>query len=274
MPAQRSLAFADARPRQAAPPLRVLLVHPQAIARVGLRRLLETHGGFRVVAEAATAEQALEQVRRCHPALVVADLTLSSPGVLELIAALARSGGPAVVVLADGSQPWLLADALRAGARGVLPRDVAAAELPVMLRLLACAEASSPTRAPAARVAPHSLSARQRQLLACIGRGYSNRRIAAELRLSVHTVKHHLSRLFDRVGVGSRLELMRLVRGERPPTGRDAAALKPAPAAPASPLRDARSPAGVLQNTPLRRPDAPGGRSGSLTGSPRSREPL
>ncbi len=205
MPARPSPAAA--RRQRPAPP-GVLLVHPHPVSRIGLRRLLAQQKRFIVVGEAATAAEALEQVRRRHPALVLMDLAVGEGPALELIGALAGPGGPAVVVLADGSQPLLLAQALHAGARGVLPRDVAAAELPVLLAALAGGRARPPAAA-----ATRPLTPRQREIVACIARGYSNRRIAAELGIAVHTVKHHLSRLFDRLGVAGRLELLRLVYG-------------------------------------------------------------
>src|SRR5579884_2578723 len=180
MPARPSPAAA--RRQRPAPP-GVLLVHPHPVSRIGLRRLLAQQKRFIVVGEAATAAEALEQVRRRHPALVLMDLAVGEGPALELIGALAGPGGPAVVVLADGSQPLLLA-----------------------------ALAGGRARPPAA-AATRPLTPRQREIVACIARGYSNRRIAAELGIAVHTVKHHLSRLFDRLGVAGRLELLRLVYG-------------------------------------------------------------
>src|SRR5579885_1688516 len=106
MPARPSPAAA--RRQRPAPP-GVLLVHPHPVSRIGLRRLLAPQKRFIVVGEAATAAEALEQVRRRHPALVLMDLAVGEGPALELIGALAGPGGPAVVVLADGSQPLLLA---------------------------------------------------------------------------------------------------------------------------------------------------------------------
>lgn len=196
--------------------IRVLVVDDHQMVRVGLRTLLERSADICVVGEAPDGQSALAAVADCKPDVVLMDLSMP---VLDGVAATAqlRANHPDVVVLAlttfadrdhvvaaidAGALGYLLKDcqpdqltaAVRAAARGEAPLDPRAALALVQARQ------SGPTPDPLAALSP-----REREVLALVAQGMSNRLVARRLGISEKTVKTHLTAIFAAIGVTDRL---------------------------------------------------------------------
>jgi DNA-binding NarL/FixJ family response regulator len=203
-------------------PLRIVVADDQASVREGLVLLLNGLPDIEVVGAAADGEQALALVAEHRPDAILLDLHMP---VLDGIGATRRltdeHPGVAIVVLTTYADDDTVLDALRAGSRSYLTKDAdrteiaqalraAAAGLAVLdaevqARLLAAATApryreSQPAGAVPAAAPPDGLTQREAEILALIARGLTNSGIAAQLFLSNHTVKTHISRIFAKTG--------------------------------------------------------------------------
>ncbi|HWJ82412.1 MAG TPA: response regulator transcription factor [Nocardioides sp.] len=198
---------------------RVLLVDDQALVRQGLRLLLEL-AGITVVGEAEDGEIAVELARELAPDLVLMDLRMPGMGGVEATRVLAAEG-VRVLVLTTFDTDENVAEALRAGAAGFLLKDVTSDGLTDAVRR---AVAGEPVLAPgvATRLMDHyaarpplppvlpaglaELSERELEVLARIGAGRSNAEIAAELVISMATVKTHVRHIFAKLDLRDRAQ--------------------------------------------------------------------
>jgi DNA-binding NarL/FixJ family response regulator len=197
------------------PPIRVLVVDDHAVVREGLRTFLRLHEGIEVVGEAGDGTAAVDEARRLAPDVVLMDLVMPGVDGVEAMRQI-RSERPAtrVVVLTSFGDEEQLLPAVRGGAAGYLlksaePKEVVRAiraahageaviDPKVSGRLLeALAEAQGP--APA-------LTPREREVLALLGQGLPNKRIAVELGLSEKTVKAHVGSILGKLGVADRTQ--------------------------------------------------------------------
>ncbi|MGH3717823.1 MAG: response regulator [Pseudonocardiaceae bacterium] len=213
--------------------LRVLLVDDHPLFRAGLRAALDSADGIKVVAEADDAEQALVLVRELAPEVVVMDLHLPGQSGIDTIRVLTRDH-PAVrvLVLTMSEDDDALVAALRAGAKGYLVKGSGREEVLQAVRTVGMGGAAfgahaaerlaglltgvtGPTESQAAF--PH-LTARERQILDLIARGYDNRHIARDLTLSDKTVRNHVSNLFAKLHAANRSEA--IVRARNAGLGR------------------------------------------------------
>jgi DNA-binding NarL/FixJ family response regulator len=197
-------------------PLRIVIADDQASVREGLVLLLGGLPDIEVVGAAADGEQALELVAEHEPDAILLDLHMP---VLDGIAATRRltaeHAGVAIVVLTTYADDSSVLDALHAGARSYLTKDAdhkdiaqalhaAAGGLTVFdprvhATLLAATAARGP-QAAAAAPPPDGLTQREAEILGLIARGMTNPEIAAQLFLSNHTIKTHISRIFAKTG--------------------------------------------------------------------------
>lgn len=195
-------------------PIDVLITDDHAIVRAGLRALLTEADGFRIVGEAATAQDA---IARCSdpqtaPDVVLMDLRLGAGagGVDATRAIRALLSAPSVLVVTNHDTDADILAAIEAGASGYLLKDTPPAELITAVRAAAAGESAlSPAiasrlmtrvRAPADTV----LTAREIEVLTQVATGRSNREIAKHLLLSEMTVKSHLVHIFSKLNVRSR----------------------------------------------------------------------
>lgn len=205
--------------------IRVLVADDQELVRTGLRTILDAQPGIDVVAEAADGIEAVDLAKATRPDVALLDIRM--PG-LDGIEVTRRLAGPdvadpiAVVVITTFDLDEYVYGALRAGARGFLLKDAGPALLSqaihaaadgealiapnVTVRLLeafAGAAAAGPAPTPPAE----PLTAREEDVLATVARGLSNHEIAAELHISLSTVKTHLTSLMQKLGVRNRVEI-------------------------------------------------------------------
>jgi DNA-binding NarL/FixJ family response regulator len=204
------------RPRQ--PPIRIVLVDDHSIMRQGLRAVLEREEDLRVVGEAATATDAATAVVDARPNVVLLDLKLSTgPQVdgIELCRTLtAAHPGLGVLVLTTYVEDRLVVEAVQAGARGYVVKDVDTTELVRAIRAVSRGESAFDSRSASAMVRTLSggtldrerLTERELEVLRLLARGLSNRAIGRELFISETTVKFHVGNLMRKLLVSRRAE--------------------------------------------------------------------
>lgn len=205
-------------------PLRVLLVDDHAVVRVGLRNLVNDEPDLRVASEAGSCAEALREAKGTHPDVIVLDLRLPDGSGVEIIDPLKRSlPRTRVLVLTSFADDTLLLAALKAGADGYLLKDVAEADLIESIRRVADAHAVMPS--PAAATPPvtsrvnspmEALTGQERRVFELVGRGHTNQEVAAATGLTEKTVRNYLSRVFDKLGVTRRSQLVALYVSSRP----------------------------------------------------------
>jgi DNA-binding NarL/FixJ family response regulator len=186
----------------------VLIVDDHPVVRQGLRALLEVQDGLAVVGETGDGPTAVSLATSLRPDIVLLDLKLPGMDGIAVLESL-RSSGLRVLVLTSATQPSAASQAIRAGAAGVLYKDIDPDALVRAIRsvhdgnvLLAQEAAGSLVRG--SRV--DSLTPREREVLSRIAEGKSNREIARLLRLSEKTVKAHVSAVLAKLGVQDRTQ--------------------------------------------------------------------
>lgn len=193
------------------PTISLLIVDDHPVVRDGLRGMFASAPGFRVLGEAANGVEALERAAALDPDVILMDLRMPGGGGVDAIRELSRRGARArVLVLTTYDTDSDTLPAIEAGATGYLlkdaPRDElftavrAAAEGRTVLSPAVASRLVSAVRAPASG----PLSAREREVLALVAKGSSNREIARELFISEATVKTHLTHLYAKLGVKDR----------------------------------------------------------------------
>jgi DNA-binding NarL/FixJ family response regulator len=207
--------------------IRVLLVDDDALVRSGLRMMLAGAPAIEVVGEAEDGRGVLAAVDKHHPDVVLMDIRMPVVDGIEATRLLrAQPSPPQVIVLTTFDADELVLRALQAGAAGFLLKDTPPAEIvraieavhagdgmlsPAVTRKLIAMVADGAGRREAARERLASLSPREREVALAVGRGASNAEIAAELHMSVATVKAHVSRLLVKLGVENRVQIALLV---------------------------------------------------------------
>lgn len=210
---ERGFGYAAAR-AGALGRLRVLLVEDHATLRQGLKALLEANSRVQVVGEAGTADEALSAITALNPSLVITDISLPGQSGIDLIATLHahRPEVPILVLTVQQSEERLRA-ALQAGARGFILKDSSHLELIEGLQAVStghiflCAtlsrgilrELAQDMNFDDAADRMNLITRREREVLARIARGQSNKDAARELCLSVKTIEKHRSNLMRKL---------------------------------------------------------------------------
>jgi NarL family two-component system response regulator LiaR len=196
-------------------PIRVLVVDDHAVVREGLRTFLELQDGIEVAGEAADGEEAIEAAERLRPDVVLMDLVMPAlDGLAAMRVLRERVPGARVIVLTSFADDDKLLPALRAGAAGYLLKNAEPQELARAVRAANAGEALLDPHVAARLVDALAgekepldrLTPREREVLQLIGRGFSNKRIAHELRLSEKTVKTHVGHVLAKLGVDDRTQ--------------------------------------------------------------------
>ena len=206
-------------------PIRVLVVDDDALVRAGLTMLLAGADDIAIVGEAADGADVADAVAEHEPDVVLMDIRM--PGMDGLAATellRARDDAPEVIVLTTFEADDYVLRALRAGASGFLLKDTPPAEIVRAVRVVAAGEPMlSPTvtrrlighvtdaalgdRQRHAREQLDRLTGREREVAVAIGLGKSNAEIGRELYMSVPTVKAHVSRVLEKLGLNNRVQI-------------------------------------------------------------------
>src|SRR5258708_8694324 len=195
--------------------IRIMIADDHAIFRDGLRRLLIGEKDFTVVGEASDGKEAVALANEIHPDVLLLDLGMPRVAGMEVLGELSRGKNAVYTILLTAAiQPFEVTSALQLGARGVVLK----ASPPEMLLkgirsvyegnywvngelLAASAQYGQDDKVGA------TLTSREREIISAIRAGNSNKEIAAKFSISEETAKRHLSNIYAKLGLSSRLEL-------------------------------------------------------------------
>ena len=203
--------------------VRIVIADDHPIFRDGLKRLLEAEPSFKVIGEACDGVEAVALVRQLRPEILLLDLAMPRRPGLEALRELSSQAVSArVILLTAAAEKEQIVEALQLGARGVVLKDSATQILLKSIRavmngeywvgresvsnlvqylraLMDAPKPSGPKR--------YGLTPRELEIISAVVAGYANKEIAQYFKISEDTVKHHLSNIFDKLGVSTRLEL-------------------------------------------------------------------
>lgn len=196
-------------------PVRVLVVDDHPIVREGIVSIVASAPDLAVVGQAAHGAEALELVAQLSPDIVLMDLRMPVMGGVEATAAIhARFPGVTVVILTTYETDEDILSAIEAGATGYLLKAAPMEELIQGVRAAASGQVALAPAVAAALVsraqAPARLTPREVEVLRLVATGSTNGQIAAALHISEATVKTHLLRLFEKLGVNDRTRAVTL----------------------------------------------------------------
>ena len=203
--------------------IRVLIAHGQTLVRAGLRSLLDAGQAISVVAEAAGGDEAVTLARRLHPDVVLMDATLPGLDAVEVIKQMAPIPDVRVMMLTAAEADEIVFTSLRAGVRAFLAQDTEPAELVRAVRSVARGEALLSASVAGKLIAEYvsqpdvkapscdqleELTNREREVVALVARGLTNREIAEHLVVTPGTAKTHVSRAMVKLHARDRAQLV------------------------------------------------------------------
>lgn len=201
----------------------IVLADDHPVVRIGVRNMLAEEGGFSVVGEASDGDEAITQTLEQEPDILLLDLAMPRlPGLEAMRAIMNGTGSVKIILLTSTITTQQIIEALQIGARGIVLKDALADHLQTSIRTvmagdywiggkrvvnLVSALHSLMQQAATPQKKTYGLTPREMEVVGCIVEGCSNRDIAKQFTLSEETVKRHLSNIFDKTGVSTRLEL-------------------------------------------------------------------
>jgi DNA-binding NarL/FixJ family response regulator len=211
-------------PASGVAPIRIVVADDHPVVRFGVRNMLQNEPGFEVVGEAEDGDDAITQTLELEPDILLLDILMPRlPGLEAMRAIMTKSPRVKIVLLTGTITVQQIIEALQIGARGIVLKQSVAGDLTEALRAVLGGDywiggervanllkALQELQAQAAAVPErktYGLTPRELEVVTCIVEGCSNRDIATQFSISEETVKRHLSNVFDKTGVSTRLEL-------------------------------------------------------------------
>ena len=204
--------------------IRIVLADDHPVVRIGVRNMLTEEEGFDVVGDASDGDEAITQTLELEPDILLLDVQMPRlPGLEAMRAIMDKSPRVKIVLLTGTISQQQIIEALQIGARGIILKDSVADDLAEALRAVLSGDywiggervanllqALQQLTAQAAAVPErktYGLTPRELEVVSSIVEGCSNRDIAKQYTISEETGKRHLSNVFDKTGVSTRLEL-------------------------------------------------------------------
>ena len=204
--------------------IRIVVADDHPVVRFGVKNMLTADPDFEVVGEAEDGDQAVTETLELEPDVLLLDLAMPRlPGLEAMRAIMSRSPRVKILLLTSTISTQQIIEALQIGARGIVLKDSVAGDLGEALRAVLSGDywiggqrvnnlltalhdlmqkaSSIPERKT------YGLTPRELEVVTCIVEGCSNKDIAKQFTISEETVKRHLSNIFDKTGVSTRLEL-------------------------------------------------------------------
>jgi DNA-binding NarL/FixJ family response regulator len=211
-------------PSSAFAPIRVVVADDHPVVRFGVKNMLESEPGFEVVGEAEDGDVAITETLEREPDILLLDVMMPRlPGLDALRVIMEKSSRVKIILLTSTITTQQIIEALQIGARGIVLKDAAAADLSKSMRavlsgdywiggervvnLVSALNELMMQAAAAPEKKTYGLTPREVEVVTCIVEGCSNKDVAKQFAISEETVKRHLSNIFDKTGVSTRLEL-------------------------------------------------------------------
>ena len=203
--------------------IRIVLADDHPVVRIGVRNMLVEKDGFQVVGEAADGDESITQTLELQPDILLLDVQMPRlPGLEAMRGFMNGTATVKILLLTSTITTQQIIEALHIGARGIVLKDALANHLQAAIRTvysgdywiggkrvvnLVSALHDLMQQAAVPQHKTYGLTPRELEVVGSIVEGCSNRDIAKQFNLSEETVKRHLSNIFDKTGVSTRLEL-------------------------------------------------------------------
>lgn len=201
----------------------LLLVEDNRLLRDGIADMLAEQPDFAVIATAPGRDRVTRLVRETRPRVVILDSALGEQNSLRLLTGIReRSPKTRVIVMGLLPAPQDIVEFVEAGAAGFIMKDATVAEFNATIRSVARGVSVLPSlltgtifshvarralRTPGSAVGAATMTRREREVVALLGEGLSNKEIATRLRIGLHTVKSHVHNVLDKLALHSRLQV-------------------------------------------------------------------
>ena len=237
LPVEKGAAVVQWSPAsaQSVSPIGILIADDHEMFRAGLRLLLEAEPGLKVIDEARDGAEAVERARRLKPDILLLDLSMPNHPGFEALKDLGSDepNETRVILLSGEVSKRQIVEALQLGARGVVlkgsPTEFLLKAIQTVMaggywvgrekvaNLVQYLRDVMQSSGEEVRWRRYGLTPRELEIVSAVVAGYSNKEIAAHLKISQDTVKHHLSNIFDKTGVSTRVELALLAVDHKMP---------------------------------------------------------
>jgi DNA-binding NarL/FixJ family response regulator len=204
-------------------PIRIVMADDHPVVRIGVRNMLTETEEFEILGEATDGDEAITQTLELQPDILLLDVSMPRlPGLEAMRAIMSGSATVKIILLTSTITTQQIIEALQIGARGIVLKDALANHLQMAIKTVSAGdywiggkrvvnlvsalhELMQQAAVPQRKT--YGLTPRELEVVGCIVAGCSNRDIAKQFSLSEETVKRHLSNIFDKTGVSTRLEL-------------------------------------------------------------------
>jgi len=206
--------------------IQIVILDNHALVRAGIRLLVENHPGMVVVGDSGNLAEGLEIISKFKPEIILLELNLAEVASVDIISSIMTASDKSRIVLVTGTtNPLVIQQAIEEGVVGVIFKTQTADQLLKAIDKVNAGEVwlersmianvlsrlsrnNKPVKTNSEIDNINELSEREKQIVRLIGQGYKNKRISTQLFISETTVRHHLTSIYNKLGVSDRLELL------------------------------------------------------------------